>query len=262
MVLGSTGSTGSESSILGSVDGVSENLIGEDGVVGDDGSSQMVRDPLKNVEDLLLIAVTPFSDDLEGSEQFGKKEFSLPVTSEVFERHEDSGGFESSVLLRDGVVLEGNTSPEDFGAIKLKDGVHMILNFLGRPGEDGPDSKVLERSLGGLSLHLLEEIGLPPVAVHKHDRLGGTLLSRVTIGILIALPGNIVDLFLRLGRVRSEDFPIVTSIFKSNFAVKGFHEVLTDLGGPGEEGHLGVGFLEDGFHDGSIGVKEVHIFLG
>ena len=50
------------------------------------------------------------------------------------------------------------------------------------------------------------------------------------VGVLIASVGHKVDVFLSARDIRSQDLPVVTTIFKSNLAFELLDEVLADLG--------------------------------
>jgi len=84
----------------------------------------------------------------------------------------------------------------------------------------------------------------------------------VGVGVLIASVCDEVDVFLTLGYVWSKNFPVVTTVFKSDLALQGLNEMLANLGRASEEGHLGISLLENLFHNRAIGVDKVHVFLG
>jgi len=83
----------------------------------------------------------------------------------------------------------------------------------------------------------------------------------VAIGVVVTLPGDVVDIFLRLRHVGSENFPIEATVLETNLAVEGFDKVFTDAGRASKQSHLSIRFLEDLFHDRTVSMKEVHIFL-
>ena len=82
------------------------------------------------------------------------------------------------------------------------------------------------------------------------------------VSVLIASVCDEVDVLLALGYVRSKNFPVVTTVFKSDLALQGLDEMLANLGRASEEGHLGISLLENLLHDRAIGVDKVHVFLG
>lgn len=104
----------------------------------------------------------------------------------------------------------------------------MSLDLFIVPGENWANGEVIEATLGGLRGHLIEKISFSPVLVHKHNRLGRAFLTRVSVGILIALPGNVINLFLVFGCVGTKDFPIISTVFKLDFTVQHFSEMLTN----------------------------------
>lgn len=172
MVLGSTGGARSPALVGSSVDSLSEDLIGEDGVVRDNSGGQVVRDALADIKNLLKLSVAIFSNNLERSEELGSQQGSLLGRLEVLERNKDASGLPSSIAFGNGVVLEGSATEENFSAIELKDGIHVLLDLIVIPGEDRSDSQVLKVAAFSLGLHFVEKTSLSPVSVHEHDRLG------------------------------------------------------------------------------------------
>lgn len=53
----------------------------------------------------------------------------------------------------------------------------------------------------------------------------------MVISIVIAHVGDKVNLALNFGSVRSEDFPVIASIFKLNLSVEFLNQMFTDFGG-------------------------------
>ena len=97
--------------------------------------------------------------------------------------------------------------------------------------------------------------------MHEHDRLGRALLAGVTKRIVVRLPSHIVNLVLSLGNIWSKNLPVIASILESNFAIELLNQVLSNLGGTGEERHPGIALLQDLLHDWSVAVNKVHVFL-
>lgn len=60
----------------------------------------------------------------------------------MLERHKDTGGLPGTITFRDGVVLEGYSTEENLSSVKLKDGIHMLLDLFIIPGENWADCKV------------------------------------------------------------------------------------------------------------------------
>ena len=118
------------------------------------------------------------------------------------------------------MVLKRRASPKEFGTFKFENCVKMLLNSFVIPGKNWTNSEVLKVTLGCLVLHGLEDIGLRPVFVHEKNRLRAALLTRVSIGILITLPSNVVNLILLLGDIRAHNLPVITTIFELDLTSK------------------------------------------
>lgn len=117
---------------------------------------------------------------------------------------------------------------EELSAIKFKECVNVCLYLLIVPGDDGAEREVLQASLGRLSSHLRIQICLLPVLVHEENGLSRALLSRMAVGIMVTLPGHVVDLCLRPWHIWAEYLPVVATILELNLSVEGFGKVLTD----------------------------------
>mmetsp|Transcript_67775 Transcript_67775/g.93859 ORF Transcript_67775/g.93859 Transcript_67775/m.93859 type:complete len:239 (-) Transcript_67775:297-1013(-) len=83
----------------------------------------------------------------------------------------------------------------------------------------------------------------------------------MTISIMVALETNEINLLLLLGYIRSKNFPVISTIFKSNLTLKLLYKVLTNMGRSGKLGQFDISLLEDLFHNWTISVEEVHVFL-
>lgn len=188
----------------------------------------MVWQLLQDFEQVFKVLVSILNNDLEWTKQFGGDQVPLLLTSEVLNRHLDCSGFIRSIAFWNSVVSEWDTTEEEFCTIKFEDGVNMSLDLLVIPGDNWTNSQILKLSLGGLSCHLLEEIGLFPVFVHKHYGLGGALLARVAICIMIALPGDVINIGLRLWHIWTQNLPVIAAIFKPDFSIEFFHEMFAD----------------------------------
>jgi len=180
----------------------------------------------------------------------------------VLQRHEDGSWLPGAVAGWNRVILEGSSSKEEFSTFEFEYGVNVSLNLLVIPGQDWANGEVGKAAFRCLRGHLFKEAGFAPVAMHEHDGLGRALLASVGVGVLVARVCHEVDVFLTTRDVRSKDFPVVATIFKSDLATQGLDEVLTDFGGAGEESCLGISLLEDLLHDGAFAVDQVHVFLG
>lgn len=58
--------------------------------------------------------------------------------------------------------------------------------------------------------------------MHEHNRLSRAFLASMVVSVVIALVSNIVDLRLLLRSIRSENFPVETSIFELHFTIEDF----------------------------------------
>jgi hypothetical protein len=110
MVLGSSSSSGLNSVVGNSVNGVSEDFLGEGGVIRDDTSSQVSLLLFKDLEHSVLLAVVEFGDNLEGTEKFSSQKLEFFGASEVLEGNKNGGRFVSSILGRNGMILESLSS--------------------------------------------------------------------------------------------------------------------------------------------------------
>ena len=119
MVLRGTSRAGSPSAVGSSIDGGSENLVREDGIVGHNSCGQVMRDALTDVEHLVNLSVAVLSHNLEWSEQLSRQQLSLLVRSEMLQGHEDSRGLPGSIALGDRVILERSTSEDNFSTFEL-----------------------------------------------------------------------------------------------------------------------------------------------
>lgn len=189
----------------------------------------MMRQLLQDFEQVFKVFVSVFNDDLEWTEQFGGDQVSLLFTSKMLNWHLDSSGLVRTIACWNSMVSEWDTTEEEFSTIKFETSVNMSLDLLVVPGNNWPDSQILKLSLCGLSSHLFKDICLSPVFVIKHYGLGGAFLTSVSICIMIALPGDVINITLSLWYVWTQNLPVVASIFKSDSSVEFFHEVFADL---------------------------------
>lgn len=88
------------------------------------------------------------------------------------QRNVDGSWVVRTILSWDRVVGQRHATPQKLGSIKFQNGINVSLDSFVVPGQNGSNSKILEVSLGGLTLHCLKDIGLSPVSVHEEDRLG------------------------------------------------------------------------------------------
>jgi len=130
MVLGSTGSSSSHTFVLSSINGVTEDVICENGVVRNASSGQVMGQGLHDFQNLVNIVVTIFNHKGEGSEHLSRQQLSLLRDLEVLKGHEDASGLVRTIDSGDFVVLERDTAPQDLGAVELKDGINVSLDLL------------------------------------------------------------------------------------------------------------------------------------
>lgn len=100
----------------------------------------MGRNALQNINNLLKLATAVFSHHLEWAEDFGGQKLLFLRSTEMLEGNEDCCRLPRSVLGGDRVVLQGVTTKQDFGSIKLEDGILMRLDALVGPAKDRADS--------------------------------------------------------------------------------------------------------------------------
>jgi len=84
----------------------------------------------------------------------------------------------------------------------------------------------------------------------------------MVVSVVIALVSNIVDLRLLLRSIRSENFPVETSIFELHFTIEDFDKAFTDFSRSSELSDTNLTLNENLLHNGSITVDHVHIFFG
>jgi len=169
MVLRSTSGSTSETSVLGAVHSVTQDVVSEDWVVGDAGGSQVMWAGLHNTQNFLNFSVTVLSHESEWSEKFSGQKLSSLLCHEVLERHIDGSWLIRSVAWWDRVVLKRNTTPKKFGTVELKAGVNVCLDSCVVPGENWTDGQVVQITLGSLSLPLVQHISLFPILVHEKN---------------------------------------------------------------------------------------------
>lgn len=220
-----------------------------------------MRHALQDVNDRVLLSIGVLCNDLEWSEELCGQQLAFLGRLEMLERHEDSSGLPGAIALRNGVILERSSSEKDFSTVKLKNRVQVSLDALVVPREHWANSQVLEAPPSCLRLHLVEKSSLPPVAVHEKHGLRRALLPSVRIRILITLVGDIVDISLLFGHVRSKDLPVIAAVLELDFATELLGKVLADARRAREERHSSVGLLENLLHDGAVAVKQVHVLF-
>lgn len=91
----------------------------------------------KDLEHSFLLAVVEFGDNLEGTEEFSSQKLEFFGASEVLKGNKNGGRFVSSILGRNGMVLEGLTSEQELSTIEFQTSINVSLNLLSRPGDDG-----------------------------------------------------------------------------------------------------------------------------
>ena len=261
VVLRGTRSASAPSIVGSSIDGVTKDVVGEDGVVRDDSSCQVVRNALADVKNGLDLTVAVLRNNLERSEQLSCQKLSLLLTTEVLQRDINCSWLPCAIFLWDRVVLQRSASEKDLSAVELKNGIDVGLDGFVVPGENRANSKVLEAAFLCLFLHLLHEASLAPIAMHEHDGLCRALLARVRIGILVTSKSDHVNILLTLRNVRAQDFPVIATVLKANFTLKSLNKVLSDFRRASEERILCVSLLKDLLHYGAIGMDEIHILL-
>lgn len=74
----------------------------------------------------------------------------------------------------------------------------------------------------------------------------------MSIGILVTLPGNVVDFVLLFGHIRPEYFPVITSVLKLYLTIQNFSKVLADFAATSEQSVPHLAFKQNLLHHRSI----------
>ena len=119
VVLRGTRSASAPSIVGSSIDGVTKDVVGEDGVVRDDSSCQVVRNALTDVKNGLDLTVAILRNNLERSEQLSCQKLSLLLTTEVLQRDINCSWLPCAIFLWDRVVLQRSASEKDLSAVEL-----------------------------------------------------------------------------------------------------------------------------------------------
>mmetsp|Transcript_10061 Transcript_10061/g.18302 ORF Transcript_10061/g.18302 Transcript_10061/m.18302 type:complete len:358 (+) Transcript_10061:872-1945(+) len=93
--------------------------------------------------------------------------------------------------------------------------------------------------------------------MHEYNRLCAALLARVTVCILVRLPGYVVH----VENVWAKDLPIESSVFQFHLSVELDRQKVRDGLASGEQCHAAVAFLQHLHANGSSGPQQVHISL-
>ena len=149
----------------------------------------------------------------------------------MLKRNENSSWLPWTISFWDVVSLEWCSTPKYFSSIELKNSILVFLDLCVIPSKNWACWKIFDVSFSSLRFHLFQNISLLPVSVHEQDWLSRALLSNCCICILIASVSYKINIWLLLWHIWSKDFPIETSIFKTNFSVQSFDKVFTNCVG-------------------------------
>jgi len=119
-------------------------------------------------------------------------------------------------LLRHLGVGDRLSSEQESGPWDLEHGVDMALDSLVGPGKDWDDRKSLESSLFSVGFNFFDEPSLDPVLVSEEDALRGTFLAAQGVGVVVALPGDVVNL---LEDSRPQYLPVKACVFDFDFSI-------------------------------------------
>lgn len=81
----------------------------------------------------------------------------------------------------------------------------------------------------------------------------------MAVGIMVALPSDIVNLCLRFWDVWPKYLPVVAAVFKLDFSVKFLGQVLADARRSSKESRTRIPLPQNVFHLWALAVEEVHI---
>lgn len=262
VVLGGTSGASTHTEVGGTVDSVTEELVLECNVVGDDGGGKVVGDALHGLEHTGDILVSVLGHNLEGSKELGggNVEVLLGCKNRV-KGNLNGGGLNSTVLLVDGVVLELLATKEKLGAREAEYLVLVLHDTLGGPAEDGANGEVVEGAASGKSLHLVNETGLVCIFVAEEHRLSRALLSRDGVRILITLPCNVLNVLL-VDNIGSDDLPVKSSVLDLDLAVGGLEQLVSHGGAASELSQAYRGIGDNLLGGETISVEEIHCVSG
>lgn len=244
----------------GAVDGVSEDFVLKEDIVGDDGSSKVEMHTFAGFENEVDLGVSPFGEDLEGSEDLGANEVEVVGFEDLVEGDEDSSRLDRAVERGDLVVGQRFTAKDDVGAWDRKEFVFVVEKFGGGHREDGSDGQVGEGTSGGKFFESVKEAELEPAGVGKEDGLGGAFLPACGVGVLVGLPSDVGKGVF--GGIGSEDLPVESGIFDKDLAFELDRELFGNAGASGELERADLGFFEDQTHDPTATVDQIDIGKG
>jgi len=258
VVLGGASGAGADANVGGAVDSVANAVVDKVNVVGDNGGGQMVRHALAALNDVGESRIRERGNHLEGPKDLGRAILEVLGLNDLGKRDKDGGRLQGTILLGDGMVGKLLATKADAGTREAGKLPGMLQHLLRGVGENGSDSQIFQLAAGGNGGELVDEARADPVLVGEEDGLRRALLASVGIGILIALPGNVVDAVY----VRPKDLPVKPSILKLNLTVSQHGKLLGDLRATGELGVAGLGELDEFGKDTAATVNVIDISEG
>jgi len=156
------------------------------------------------------------------------------------------------------VALEPLAAEGQLGARQREAVVDVLQDLLGRPRQDGTDGELGEAALRRTLAELADNVEVHPVVVRDQHRLRRALLARRRVGVLVALPHDVVH----FGRIGSEDLPVEARVLELHLASQVDGELLGDGLRAGEKAHARVAAHHDLVHHGAVAVDVVDVRRG
>ena len=115
-------------------DSAVSDLLDEVVIVRDDACGEVVLDAVEQLQHVGQLAVRVGGDDLEGSEELGRRRLEgLRRGEDGLERHEDCGGLDGAVGVGHGMASERAAAKGKLGAGQREARVYVCKDALGAP---------------------------------------------------------------------------------------------------------------------------------
>mmetsp|Transcript_13912 Transcript_13912/g.29726 ORF Transcript_13912/g.29726 Transcript_13912/m.29726 type:complete len:446 (+) Transcript_13912:293-1630(+) len=258
MVLRGPGGARACSHVGGAIHRAAQHLVLEDLVVGDDGGGEVVVHALARLQHQVQLPLRVLRHHLEGPEDLPRAQREVLGRQNPLQRHKHRGGLDGTVDLGDGVVGELLPAPQQRRALDLEQRPHVAQHTLGGLRESGPDGQVVQCAALRQRLDLIQEPGGHVVLMRKENGLRGALLAGAGVGVLVALPGDVVHVL----HVGAQNLPVEARVLDLHLAGQLPREVLRGAAAPGELRGAHGGLLEQRLHDGPVAVDDVHVRRG
>jgi hypothetical protein len=254
VVLGSSSCPSSDAWVGDSIDGLSKDSVKEADIVRDETGSEVMAEVIAAIDDGVDVLITIRNNNLERAKKFLAAE--LEILDELFDADLNCSGLIGAVDFRD-VVLDWKrfSSEKQFRSRDLQDLIDVVLDSLVVPGQHRANSQIIKFATLGKLSNCVSDALLHPIFVDKHARLSWAFLASSSIGILIALPGDVFEIV----DIRAKDFPVEACIFDSDSASGFFSEVLGNFAAAGKLDDSEVGMIDDVLHVLVGAVEEVDV---